>query len=336
MGEHVAPGAQYAELKRRISAAGLLRSQPLYYWMKTIVALATLGASATIAIVADSVWVVLLDAVLFGIALTQVALLSHDLGHRQACRSKRANRFAGVFFGNLLLGLSSSWWIAKHNRHHATPNSLDDDPDVNFPMLVFATDQIASKRAFFRPMIAMQAYVFVFLLPFQAIGMHISGIQHLQRSKVRMRWVEGMAIAAHFVLVALLLIAIGSWPVAFGFAIISEVTWGLYQSSVFASNHKGMLMIKPGERMDFLHEQVLTSRNIDGHRLTDFWYGGLNYQIEHHLFPTMPRNRLAEAQTIVRDFCAEEGIPYYSTSLVASYREVFSHLNRVSAPLRGV
>ncbi len=304
--------------------------------MKTIIALATLGAAATVAIVAEPAWIVLADAVVFGIALTQIALLSHDLGHRQACRSKRANRFAGVLFGNLLLGLSSSWWIEKHNRHHATPNSLDDDPDVNFPMLVFATDQIASKRELFRPMIAIQAYIFVFLLPLQAAGMHLSSAQHLLQSTARMRYVQAVAMAVHFVLLALLLIAIGSWPVAIGFAIISYVTWGLYQSSVFASNHKGMLIIKPGERMDFLHEQVLTSRNVDGHRLTDFWYGGLNYQIEHHLFPTMPRNRLAEAQVIVREFCAEEGIPYYSTSLVTSYREVFSHLNRVSAPLRNV
>jgi fatty acid desaturase len=96
-----------------------------------------------------------------------------------------------------------------------------------------------------------------------------------------------------------------------------------------------MAIIRPGERMDFLHEQVLTSRNVDGHRFTDFWYGGLNYQIEHHLFPTMPRNRLGEAQVIVREFCREHDIPYCSTGLFASYREVLGYLNRVSAPLRG-
>lgn len=270
-----------------------------------------------------------------GIAITQVALLAHDIGHRQGYRSPRANRLASFFFGNMLLGISYTWWLDKHNQHHATPNSMEDDPDVNFPMLVFDSDQIATKSGFFRPFIAVQAYLFVFLLPLQAIGMRVGSVEHMLRGKARTPWLQALVMGSHFVLFAILLIAIDNWPLAIGFAIISQVTWGLYNSSVFASNHKGMAIIKPGERMDFLHEQVLTSRNVDGHRFTDFWYGGLNYQIEHHLFPAMPRNRLGEAQVIVRQFCAEEGIPYYSTSLLASYREVFSALNRASAPLRG-
>jgi fatty acid desaturase len=315
--------------------AGLLAPQPLYYWIKSLIAVATLAAVVAIAVVADNPWIVLLDAVLFGIATTQTALLAHDIGHRQAFRSRKANRLASLFFGNMLLGISYTWWLDKHNKHHATPNSMEDDPDVNFPMLVFDSEQIAAKHRAFRPIIAIQAYLFVLFLPLQAIGMRVGSVEHLLRGKARMPLIQAFAMGSHFALFAILLIAIGSWPVAIGFAVISQVTWGLYNSSVFASNHKGMAIIKPGERMDFLHEQVLTSRNVDGHRLTDFWYGGLNYQIEHHLFPTMPRNRLAEAQVIVRQFCAEEGIAYYSTSLLASYREVFSHLNKVSAPLRG-
>jgi len=312
-----------------------LAPQPAYYWTKSIVAVATLVAVAAIAVVADRAWIVLLDGVLFGIATTQAALLAHDIGHRQAFRSKQANRLASLFFGNMLLGISYTWWLDKHNQHHATPNSMDDDPDVNFPMLVFDSDQIASKHWMFRPVIAIQAYLFLFYLPFQAVGMRVGSIEHFLRGKARLPVVQAIAMGSHFVLFGILLVAIGDWPVAIGFAILSQVTWGLYNTSVFASNHKGMPVLKPGERMDFLHEQVLTSRNVDGHRVTDFWYGGLNYQIEHHLFPTMPRNRLAEAQIIVREFCAEQGIAYYSTGLFASYREVFSALNQASAPLRG-
>jgi fatty acid desaturase len=69
-------------------------------------------------------------------------------------------------------------------------------------------------------------------------------------------------------------------------------------------------------------------------RFTDFWYGGLNFQIEHHLFPTMPRNNLKAAQPIVRQFCEEQGIPYHATGVFQAYREVFAHLHMVSRPLR--
>lgn len=102
---------------------------------------------------------------------------------------------------------------------------------------------------------------------------------------------------------------------------VHQLTFGLYNSSVFASNHKGMPLTADGRRMDFFREQVLTSRNVTGRRLTDFWYGGLNYQIEHHLFPTMPRCNLSKAQPIVEAFCAEQGVSYHSTGLFASYRE---------------
>jgi fatty acid desaturase len=79
---------------------------------------------------------------------------------------------------------------------------------------------------------------------------------------------------------------------------------------------------------------VLTARNIRGHPLTDLWYGSLNYQVEHHLFPTMPRLNMRRAQPIVKQFCEERGIAYYETSLVQSYRELLGFLNEIGAPLR--
>ena len=86
--------------------------------------------------------------------------------------------------------------------------------------------------------------------------------------------------------------------------------------------------------MDFLHQQVLTARNVEGNPVADFWYGGLNYQIEHHLFPNMPRNNLKKAQVVVKSFCEEKGIPYHQTGVWQSHVEILSFLHEVSAPLR--
>ena len=86
--------------------------------------------------------------------------------------------------------------------------------------------------------------------------------------------------------------------------------------------------------MDFLHRQVLTSRNVRAHPILDTWYGGLNYQIEHHLFPAMPRSSLAEAQRIIRAYCQQHAISYHETGMVRSYREILASLHAVGAPLR--
>ena len=121
---------------------------------------------------------------------------------------------------------------------------------------------------------------------------------------------------------------------AIAFMLVHQGVFGLYNSSVFATNHKGMPIITEESRSDFFREQVMTSRNVSGHPVTDFWYGGLNYQIEHHLFPTMPRCNLRRAQPIIEAFCREKGVGYHTTSLFASYREGFASLHRATASLR--
>jgi fatty acid desaturase len=325
----------YAVLKRQIKESGLLQSQPLYYWMKTIVALTCVGAAVFIAIVAPNPWVLLADAIFMGFAFTQVGLLSHDTGHRQAFRGKVWNRTARSIFGNLCLGLSHTWWNDKHNAHHANPNHLDLDPDMQLPMIAFSSSQIATRRHWLRPLMAIQAFVYVAVLPLQAISMRVTSLQHLlSRRRPSHRWLQLALIAAHFIGYGTLLYFIG-WPWGLAFAAVHQASFGVYNSSVFASNHKGMEMVQGDERLDFLREQVMTSRNVAGHPVTDFWYGGLNYQIEHHLFPTMPRCNLRKAQPIIEAFCRERGISYYATGLFASYRESFASLHRESASLRG-
>ena len=104
---------------------------------------------------------------------------------------------------------------------------------------------------------------------------------------------------------------------------------GVYLGCTFAPNHKGMPVLPPEARPDFLRRQVLTSRNISGNRLTSFLMGGLNYQIEHHLFPSMPRPNLRRAQRIVRPFCTANSVTYTETTLRRFYGIVIRHLNQV-------
>ena len=98
---------------------------------------------------------------------------------------------------------------------------------------------------------------------------------------------------------------LGPWHGAL-FIAVHRALGGIYMGSVFAPNHKGMPILDSETEMDYLHMQTLTARNVQGSPLADFWYGGLNYQIEHHLFPNMPRNNLKKAQVIVVVFAAAD------------------------------
>jgi len=104
---------------------------------------------------------------------------------------------------------------------------------------------------------------------------------------------------------------------------------GVYLGCTFAPNHKGMPVLPADIRVDFLRRQVLMSRNIISNRLTTFAMGGLNYQIEHHLFPSMPRPNLRRAQLIIKPFCIDNSVAYTETTLAKSYGIVVRHLNKV-------
>jgi len=139
-------------------------------------------------------------------------------------------------------------------------------------------------------------------------------------------------MALHLVAYAAALLLVLSPLQALVFFLVHHAVFGVYLGMTFAPNHKGMP--HPTGAEDYLRKQVLTSRNVKGGRLTDVALGGLNYQIEHHLFPAMPTPNLPQAQPIVRAYCEQVGISYEETGLISSYRQALRHLHAVGAPLR--
>jgi fatty acid desaturase len=297
--------------------------------------MAVFNAVAVAGIVTLAIWsphpaILVLSAVLFGFMHTQHGMLGHDVAHRQVFRKGKPVAFSGWFLGNVLMGNSYSWWTRKHNIHHANPNHISEDPDASYPMLAIFGDQKAQKSWYVMPIIAVQAYIYPILVMFIFITMRSASIATLFAQNTPMRIRQGLGMIAHWALIVLLLTQLGGWPEALIFLIVSQLAFSLYMGSVFAPNHKGMKMMAEDEELDFIRTQVLTARNVRGNWFVDYWYGGLNYQIEHHLFPTMPRNRLKDAKPIIEKFCADRGISYHETSVGGSYKEIFQHLRRAS------
>jgi fatty acid desaturase len=137
---------------------------------------------------------------------------------------------------------------------------------------------------------------------------------------------EGALLAVHAALYLTCVFWVLSPLKAVAFIAVQQAVFSVYLGCSFAPNHKGMPLIEPGAEMSFAQRQVVTARNIRGGLFTDLLLGGLNYQIEHHLFPTMPRPNLARAQYLVRPFCLENNFGYCEDSLIGSYRQTIRHL----------
>ena len=329
------PPNQYAKLKRLIKERGLLDQQPAYYAAKFTFTLGLLVSSLALLLVLDNLWLQLLNAAYLAFVFVQIGLLAHDCGHRQfSFRAPWKNDWLTIILGNLLIGISRQWWIDKHKEHHGHPNQMDVDPDIEIPLLAFEEEQALAKRGIARFVVKYQAILILPLSYLQALSLHRSSIRFLIEKKAKSTLAESLALGAHFALYFGLLFSVLEPLQAVLFIAVHRGLFGLYMVSIFAPNHKAMPLLDRDSQLDFVHRQVLTSRNVRAHPITDFWYGGLNYQIEHHLFPRLPRNKLREAQPIVKNFCEEHSIAYHATSVLQSYHEILQHLHEVGTPLR--
>lgn len=324
----------FAVLNRQVKEAGLLDKQPVYYTLNIAFTLSLMAISIGLFFVIGNFWVLLaVNAPFMAFAFGQVGFISHDSGHRQIFAKFRGNEIIAMVC-SFTLGLSRTWWIDKHNRHHRNPNQTDMDPDIEILVLAFSEEQALAKPGILRLVVKRQAHLFLPILFLQGFALRLASIQHMRKYRIRYRRLEPLSMIIHTAIYLLILLcALNPWQ-AVVFLTVHHALWGLYLASVFAPNHKGMLMLDKDSNLDFLQRQVLTSRNVKGHPLVDFWYGGLNYQVEHHLFPNMPRNNLRKAQRLVRQFCAEHGISYHEVGMFRSYQEIIAFLHQVSAPLR--
>ncbi|HEY9483575.1 MAG TPA: acyl-CoA desaturase, partial [Micromonosporaceae bacterium] len=219
-------------------------------------------------------------------------------------------------------------------RHHAHPNDAAKDPDVGAGALIFTAGQASASRGVARWLYRFQAYLFFPLLLLEAINLRVASGRYLLSSDNRHRTREALLLGLHVAVYLSGVFLVLSPIKAIVFIAVHQGIFGVYLGCSFAPNHKGMPELSADDDADFLRRQVLTSRNVRGHWLTDAALGGLNYQIEHHLFPSMPRPNLRHAQRLVRDFCAGHDVSYLETGLVRSYAQAIRHLDTIGRVTR--
>ncbi|GAB3647696.1 fatty acid desaturase family protein [Glycomyces tarimensis] len=334
MTEAVRASSDFAALARRVNQAGLMERRPRYYALRfTLVGAMLAGSWVAFFWIGDS-WLQVATAVVMAIVSGQIALLGHDVAHRQVFRTRRPSDRVGMVTGDLAIGLGYGWWQDKHTRHHANPNHEELDPDVEPSILVWSQEQARQSEGVTRFIGARGALLYFPLLTLAGVNLHVSAIKSVFNPAMKHRALEAVLLFVHFAAYLTAVFLVLSPGKAVVFVVVHKALWGLYMGSIFAPNHKGMPTYSGDQNPDFLRKQVLTSRNVKGSRFTDVALGGLNYQIEHHLFPAMPTPHLRRAKPIVRDFCDELGVDYHETGLLESYREALRELHRNGAPIR--
>jgi fatty acid desaturase len=328
------PTSDFAALLATVRDAGLLRRHRRFYIANFLIVTAVMAAAWVGFAFLRGSWFELLIAAAMGILFTQYAFMGHETAHRQVWATPAANDLSARILCDLIVGMSYSWWMNKHSRHHAQPNTVDRDPDIERDFLVFQEKQARELTGISKWLAPKQGWIFFPALTLEGMNLHMQAFRTVfSPGHVDKRALEIVLLLIRNVGYIAIVFSFLPLGMALAFVGVQMAVFGVYMGASFAPNHKGMPQIAPDARIDFLRRQVTTSRNIHGTGTTTFM-GGLNFQIEHHLFPNMARPYLKKTSAIVREYCAARDVGYTSVRAIESYGIVIRYFNRVGLAAR--
>jgi len=315
----------FDELKNTVEAAGLYKRTLGKYFVYTILVLCGVFLALYITTLTDNIYVQILNGCFFGFVLVQMGMLGHDLSHGQVFSSRTKGHFWGTIAWGLFGGLSEAMWYDKHNAHHKHVNHEGLDPDLDVPF-IFSDVQRANKSVFVKKFIMpYQHLIFFPMLPLIYFGLILQAFKKVFSSFSLINVWEIFLIIVHFAIFFFIPFYFLPFFVATAFCMAMALFSGAYMGIIFAPNHKGEEVVTAEEETTWLHQITLT-RNLYPSWIGLHIFGGLNLQIEHHLFPEMSRYNYPRARVYVKAFCAKHNIRYYETSWFGSMKEIYISL----------
>jgi len=316
--EREEPQEDFRKLREDLLAAGKFKASPLWYIYKTgsTVGLGLAGAF----LIASWQWY-FVGAVLVGLHFQQMGWLSHDICHHQVFQNRNINNLVGLLVGNMMQGFSVTWWKDRHNAHHSATNVQGHDPDIdNLPLLAWSPEDVQRASPVARALIPYQPYYFLiicsllrFIWCFQS-GLSVMNLKDCSNMHYRHQYTkEAVCLVLHWVLKAIFYaLYMPNLLTAIMVFFVSELIGGFGIAIVVFMNHYPLEKIgdQAWDGHGFCEGQILETMNIRRGPLTDWFFGGLNYQIEHHLWPTLPRHNLKEVSYKVEQLCQKHGLPY--------------------------
>ncbi|XDB57523.1 hypothetical protein AB1E18_010962 [Capra hircus] len=268
---------------------------------------------------------------LLTVAQAQGSFLQHDMGHLSIFKKSKWNLLMQKFVMGHLKGASSKWWNHRHFQHHVKTNIYPKDPDIDIgPLFVLGDLQPVeygkNRIKFFD--YEKQHLIFCLVSPFVIpVYFNLGSILEMCR---RRHW-EDIAWAISFYI--RYFITFGPFCGIFGTMMLIylvkflESPWIAYVTQM---SHIPMKISKE-EKRDWFSSQVLATCNAEHSFFNDWFTGHLNFQIEHHLFPTMPRHNYHKVAPLVKSLCAKHGLPYVNKPMLKAFGDILRALKKYGA-----
>jgi len=253
----------------------------------------------------------LLASILIGLAMQQAGWIGHDYCHGRG----KASLILANLTGGLFNGFSSFWWKTKHNKHHIHTNQLGIDDDIqNDPVLHLWIPE--PEKDF--PLRPYQHLYYHFVYTFLYFSWRLQSFQSSWERKHKM---ELALMLINYCWLFYLPLQVSFLSIFIGGFLVAEVVTATHQSED----------IIDGLSYNFVEDQFRTTRDVEiSNAFVNWIWGGMQYQLEHHLFPTMPKYYYPALKVRVKQFAEENGIEYRASSLFEIFWKTYDTLKRFS------
>jgi fatty acid desaturase len=305
----------FAELKTTVKAEGLYTKCPRRAIVEFLIVISLL----IISVYSVNNFYPVVTVVLFALTIMRSTFVAHDLIHGQYFASRQTNRYISYLFANVIMGISRSWWENKHNfLHHTFTNIIGKDGDIDAAGGAFTGRYHYpgwfhnNQHILFWPLLTLLYFVF--------------WMQSLSYVVKKRYWGELALLAVNALIPVYIVFSLG-W-VGLATIVGMYMLWAAWFGAVIITNHLGLEMFPQEQYRDFtwLELQNRTSRNVRGGKFVHWFYGGLNTQVEHHLYPKAPRFYLLKAARITEAFCLKHDITYITRTPWESYKDIYAFL----------
>lgn len=317
----------FEKLRQTAKDMGLFKPSILFYICIVGHLLALDAASYYILSYWGTGWIPYILALICTVAMQAEAGWSqHDFGHLSVFKSSWMNHVLHQFTMCFMKGASCDWWNHLHYQHHSKPNVLYKDPDVRLDALFVLGETMPKRKAEKKTRIPFNwqhRYFFVIGPPLLfPIYFQIMIFRHpIKRRKYIDLFIMCLYYLKFFYLYSSLM---GGWG-ALQFYFLMRVIESHWFVWVTQSNHIPMEIDDDKER-PWLPLQLHATCNVEKGFFNDWFTGHLNFQVEHHLFPTMPRHNLYKIQPLVKELCRKHDVPYQVKPISNAFADIVKSL----------
>ena len=328
----------FRALTKEMEEAGMFETDYMFYYKKMVIYTGLFLLILAGVFLSERPIVHAMSGLMLGVFWQQMAFIGHDLGHNAVTHDRIYDSYLGLIFGNFCTGISIGWWKRSHNVHHIATNSCDYDPDIQH-LPIFAIDPVLITTRLFSTyskmymplgdiahiLVKHQHWLYYPVMAFARFNLYIQSLNHALRLSFYgtagdLIWQQNLQIASligFWTWLLALTLSLPTWESRLLFFLPAHMVAGILHVQITLSHFP--METYTGVTYDdssngYLRTQLSTTLDIDCSSAMDWFHGGLQFQVEHHLWPRLPRHNLRRVKEILESFCKEHDLVYNQAS----------------------